>query len=172
MGNKVEDLYRYRLPGKELDLEELLPILPPRLIRTLLQNGVLTIGALYEACRTGTGLEFLEGWQLQQIHRAFRVWPRQHACQARMEEELRRRRPSRRLVPCWDWREEDGKDEESEALGRHWKGAREIIMLRATRTLSRASARALRVRSRCAPGRARASTRESGRPAGPSCPGI
>lgn len=146
MGNKIEDLFRYRLPGRELHLEELLPILPPRLIRTLLRRGIQTVGALYEACRTRQGLDFLEAWQLKQIRLAFKVWPRHHAHQCQVQARLEQRVGRQPYVPSWDWQDEDWEDSEEEDDRRHWKGTREIIMVQATRSLSRASARAWRRR--------------------------
>jgi len=171
MGNKVEDLFRYRLPGKELPLEEMLPLLPPRLIQTLLQQGVQTIGGLYEAYRTGIGLDFLENWQLKQIRQAFKVWPHQHAHQARVEASLREKATGQWYVPSWDWQDEDQEDSESEGTRRHWKVVRENILLRATRSLSRASARALCAMRRRSLERLSPSNRTSGRQPDPSCQG-
>ncbi len=168
MGNKVEDLFRYRLPGKELHLEELLAILPPRLIRSLLHHGVQTVGALYEACRTGEGLDFLESWQFKQIRLAFKVWPRHHAHQCQVQARLQQAAGRQWYVPSWDWQDEDWEDSENDEGCRHWKGVREIIMIRATRSLSRASARALRALRRSGLERPRPSTRAVERLAAPS----
>ncbi|MGI5844420.1 MAG: hypothetical protein ACOX9B_09630 [Candidatus Xenobium sp.] len=147
---KNEDVFRYRLPGKKLHLEEMRPILPPRLLQTLCRHGIQTVGALYEACRTGQGLDFLKPWQLKQIQLAFKVWPRHHTYLCQAQAKLEQQLGKQRYVPAWDWQDEAWDDCDEEDCYRYWKAAREILMAQPTHSLNRATTHAWR-QSHCLP---------------------
>lgn len=115
------------LPGQRLPLETLLPLLPPRLIKTLVGHGFATIGDLVDPRKSRDLASLLPAWQLAQVEEGLEIWPLQYARDCLVLGALREEEVPERLVPkdqhpshraeASAWEEDGRADQDWEAGG-------------------------------------------------------
>lgn len=67
------------IPGLDQPLEDLLGLLPPRLVAALAIRGFIRVGDLVSPHRQVELLTSLASWQTQQLREALEIWPLQYA---------------------------------------------------------------------------------------------
>ncbi len=67
------------LPGSDQPVEDLLPLLPPRLVASLTAKGFIRVCDLVSPDRQAELQSWLASWQVQQLREALELWPLQYA---------------------------------------------------------------------------------------------